>query len=57
MCRETRHMGTWSIYSFHKNNQHSNYQKINPLDTLKQGAWVPPKHLLFPENINRLIIG
>ena len=33
-------MGTEEL-TLSKNNQHSDYRLVNPLDALKQGAWVP----------------
>ena len=33
-------MGTRRFYSFSKSNQHVDYRLVNPLDALKQGAWV-----------------
>ena len=41
MCRETRRMGTRSIYSFPENNQHPDYRLVNPHDAVKHSTWVP----------------
>ena len=50
ICRETRHMGIWSFYSFPKNNQHADYRLVNPHGAVKHSAWVPRSVYSFPKN-------
>lgn len=57
MCRETRRMGTRSIYSFRKNNQHADYRLVNPYNTAKRRTWVPEAFTLSQKIVNALIIG